>query len=317
MPVPHGKLIVCSSYCLILCIGDLVPDASFTQHFVIMYRIIFIIFLLSYSTTFAQQRTLENTVLVCQYHHTACRDTLTLRSVEDRMTLRIGENCSVFYSDNTYYADSLNTTPQGRRVWSELLLAAIKRGRPQERPGATTTSEYIYKNYPKNKITTRTLLLTSYVTFNEPYETQAWQLADSTKLIAGYVCRKATTSFRGRDYIAWYAEEIPIADGPWKFGGLPGLIMEVYDSTAAYRYRLIALHTTDLPPVELWDFSNGGYQPTTRRKYLQAMASIYFKGGGEQLISSLTDGLLGSDSQTARPILRYDFIERDYYSPKK
>ena len=30
---------------------------------------------------------------------------------------------------------------------------------------------------------------------------------DSTVL--GYTCHKATTRFRGRDYIAWYTEEIP------------------------------------------------------------------------------------------------------------
>ena len=57
-----------------------------------------------------------------------------------------------------------------------------------------------------------------------------WKLSKDEKAIGGVMCRKATGYFRGRDYIAWYAPEIPIRLGPWKFNGLPGLILEIYDT---------------------------------------------------------------------------------------
>ncbi len=55
-----------------------------------------------------------------------------------------------------------------------------------------------------------------------------WVLIKETKKLGGFECYKATCRFRGRDYIAWYAPEIAVPYGPWKFQGLPGLILEVY-----------------------------------------------------------------------------------------
>lgn len=49
----------------------------------------------------------------------------------------------------------------------------------------------------------------------------------STKKINDYTCYKATTSFRGRNYVAYYTEDIPLPYGPFKFKGLPGLILEI------------------------------------------------------------------------------------------
>ena len=60
---------------------------------------------------------------------------------------------------------------------------------------------------------------------------------DST--ILGYPCHKATTRFRGRDYVAWYTEEIPFPYGPFKFGGLPGLITCIYDTQREHIYTLV------------------------------------------------------------------------------
>lgn len=50
-----------------------------------------------------------------------------------------------------------------------------------------------------------------------------------TKKILGYDCKQLFVSFRGRDYEIFYAPDIAITDGPWKFQGAPGLILEVTD----------------------------------------------------------------------------------------
>ena len=57
-----------------------------------------------------------------------------------------------------------------------------------------------------------------------------------TKLIGKFNCFKATSSFRGRNYIIWYAEKIPIGFGLWKLFGAPGLILEAYDDTFTYKW---------------------------------------------------------------------------------
>lgn len=55
-----------------------------------------------------------------------------------------------------------------------------------------------------------------------------WErIENETKTILGYVCKKAKVKFRGTNLTAYYTEEIPYSFGPWKFDGLPGLILEI------------------------------------------------------------------------------------------
>jgi GLPGLI family protein len=69
----------------------------------------------------------------------------------------------------------------------------------------------------------------------------AWKLEDKQKEIGGLKCSKATANFRGRNYIAWYAPEVPTSAGPWKFNGLPGLIVSVKDETGEVSLSLVSL----------------------------------------------------------------------------
>lgn len=50
-----------------------------------------------------------------------------------------------------------------------------------------------------------------------------------SKKIDKYLCYKATAIFRGSNIVAYFTKEIPYPTGPYKFGGLPGLILEVYE----------------------------------------------------------------------------------------
>ncbi len=56
-----------------------------------------------------------------------------------------------------------------------------------------------------------------------------WEITSETKKIKEYTCYKATTTFRGNKYEAWFTPDIPLNVGPWKWYGLPGLIVEAYD----------------------------------------------------------------------------------------
>ena len=64
---------------------------------------------------------------------------------------------------------------------------------------------------------------------------------NETKKIGDYICKKATTTFRGRNYIAWYTLDFPTQFGPWKFNSLPGLILEVYDETDRFHWVVLKI----------------------------------------------------------------------------
>lgn len=61
----------------------------------------------------------------------------------------------------------------------------------------------------------------------EKFPTFDWKIGNETKEILGYQCKKATMTFRERNYIAWFTPKIPVSDEPWKFEGLPDLILEI------------------------------------------------------------------------------------------
>ncbi len=85
-----------------------------------------------------------------------------------------------------------------------------------------------------------------------------WNIGLESKRIGKNKCNKATTSFRGRNYIAWYASEIPCNFGPWKFSGLPGLIMSIEDETQTYSWQCISVKfpTNNRIEIEYTDFIN-------------------------------------------------------------
>jgi GLPGLI family protein len=67
-----------------------------------------------------------------------------------------------------------------------------------------------------------------------------WQISSEKEKIGVYNTQKATTEFGGRQWTAWFTPEIPIQDGPYKFSGLPGLIVKIEDAGQNYLWTLEA-----------------------------------------------------------------------------
>lgn len=66
-----------------------------------------------------------------------------------------------------------------------------------------------------------------------------WKLINETKIINSFVCKKAEVQYKGRDWTAWYSTDIPFPYGPYKFSGLPGLIVKITDKTGDYDFELV------------------------------------------------------------------------------
>lgn len=72
-----------------------------------------------------------------------------------------------------------------------------------------------------------------------------WQLQEGDTIVCEYICHKAVATFRGRTWTVWYTLDLPYSDGPWKFCGLPGLVLHAYDSEGSFRFNCIGIEKGD------------------------------------------------------------------------
>ena len=107
----------------------------------------------------------------------------------------------------------------------------------------------VYVGHPSaDKVTIHeTVLVTDYVTEDEK-KTINWQIDDDTLTIMGFLCQKATAKVRGREWIAWYTEEMPTTVGPWCLYGCPGLIVKA-EADGIHCFELQSLEQKAVPIV--------------------------------------------------------------------
>ncbi|AVR45971.1 GLPGLI family protein [Christiangramia fulva] len=98
----------------------------------------------------------------------------------------------------------------------------------------------IFKNYLENELILVEKVFKDKLKYKQALKVVDWDIQPETKEILGYKVQKATGAFAGRNYIVWFAPELPFPDGPYKFNGLPGLILEISDLKDDYHFRLTA-----------------------------------------------------------------------------
>ncbi|OOV29419.1 hypothetical protein BXU11_05890 [Flavobacterium sp. LM5] len=93
---------------------------------------------------------------------------------------------------------------------------------------ATIKDDFFYKNFIKDTLIYNEIISTKKVFVGEKSNLFEWQIKPiSDTLVFGFKCQKATTKFRGRTYEATFSSEIAPNGGPWKFDGLPGIIISI------------------------------------------------------------------------------------------
>ena len=182
---------------------------------------------ISNMTTKAQMRSGADTLKLDQVNY---RITYEVKQVNDttqtpyiyrqaQMRLDIGKNISYFYN-------------LSQLQWSEQVTQCM--------------NWQFLKNYPEKGKTMfqETFAMNTYQCI-EDTEIPDWQLVpDSSTAILNYPCQLAKANFKGRTWYAWYSEDIPISEGPWKLYGLPGLVLRAYD--AQHQFYLNANGMEDL-----------------------------------------------------------------------
>lgn len=153
------------------------------------------------------------------YEYQFKSDSLTKALTKENMILDINPDEIKFYPYFFAENDSINKLKNNNNSSWDDLLPVITRSR----------------NTNKN---------TSYVLLNDLFSVQTvdpinWKLSTETKKVGNYSLQKATTTFGGRNWTAWFNTEINLNEGPYKFRGLPGLIFEISDDRNNFSFSLV------------------------------------------------------------------------------
>lgn len=175
----------------------------------------------------ASAQTPDKAIWMVHYNFTHKADTSKdVKLYTEKFILLLGKNASVYRSLDK----QLNEEAMAADIASQVKASGNPHAVDLTLHGApvTTTDEY-YQYTADNKLYTEKKIINYYVT-EELMPVINWKVTKDTMSFAGQRCQKATAHFKGRDYMAWFSPDLPFRNGPWKLNGLPGLIVEAYDT---------------------------------------------------------------------------------------
>jgi GLPGLI family protein len=142
----------------------------------------------------------------------------------ENTVLFVGKTASAYRSYDGLVADQ-----QFKKAWAAAV-ASSPDGQPRiNRMGRGSRTRYF--QYPgEQKLLTEDYVMVNAYLIEGAMPTIDWKIGDDTATFGGLHCQKATGHFKGRDYIVWFAPDVPVHSGPWKLNGLPGVIVDARDS---------------------------------------------------------------------------------------
>lgn len=179
-----------------------------------------------------------------------------------KTVLQIGTKFIYFYPQSYRYIDSL------------LTLSAITGGLKIAPSAFLIPTGEIYQDLQRGItiVLQRIPAEKKYIAqYEEPTPKIEWQLTVDTITLMGYLCHKAYTTFRGRNWTAWFTTDIPVGAGPWKLQGLPGLILKAEESEGDYGFTCTEL-IQEIKPI-LW--YHWPYKEMTREKWQKIEQSYH------------------------------------------
>lgn len=152
--------------------------------------------------------------------------------------LDIRKEGSQFFSQKKFESDSL------RDDYFKKMRATGSKNFNYKGTDAGLVNYQVKKSYPDfNTVLSIAINRNNYTVKNE--KAMAWKIEQETKKIDKFNAQKATLDFGGRSWTAWFTQEIPFQEGPYKFSGLPGLILEMEDVTKTHQYKFLGIKNFD------------------------------------------------------------------------
>jgi len=189
-------------------------------------------------------------------------DSTNSESIQNEtMVLFIGDKISRFSSEGQYIADSIKEAYKDRERTQQSF------NEMRSKMPMSALNFYVFKKQNSAQVSFTEKIVKDNYRYIQDIDDLNWEILPETKEVAGFVAQKAKASFSGRDYTAWFTTEIPISEGPYKFRGLPGLILEISDNNDYYTFKLNGFK--ELNDEISIEFDPEDYLEVSRERFLQ------------------------------------------------
>lgn len=251
------------------------------------------------------------------YHYKFWRGSDGVVEKDTPFILLANRDFSKFYCPSTEYRDSLLSTPSGRakeRAMFDAAAAAYSQSRDRSAmDGVVYHSRlYVTKDFAKSVSTTYDEAgMGECGYYEEPFSEIDWVInEDSTKTVLGYQCVMASTDYHGRKWAVWFTPEIPLQDGPWKFCGLPGIVMEASEPSGQHRFSITGIESSTRT---IYPIFSSEYEKMGRKDMLRA--ERHYRENGNAMFKAATGFELGGgvDAPVTEESRKYDYLETDYH----
>lgn len=175
----------------------------------------------------------------------------------------------------------------------------------------------VFVNHPEGKITSQEMLYPYRYMTDEPLEIQDWTLMDGQDSICGYASLSATTKYHGFTWNVYYTEDVPASIGPWKLGGLPGLITKATDAKGIHTFTLYGFHQEDTPIIFTqyvnWIVPDGRGKFAAQRVDYQKMKASKFLAYKKKVLGN-SRYVKNPTYYAADPMETFGYVENSYNS---
>jgi GLPGLI family protein len=188
----------------------------------------------------------------CRYRLTYRPDSTDATTRTELTRLQLGSKLSRFETENALFLDSTLATTMATMGLAQQRgeTPTVKIDNPDRSRFSTFFRGVVFKVPAAQEVFLYDRIGATTYYYQEPAGPFAWAITPTTATVAGYACQRATASFGGRTWEAWFTRAVPIPDGPYKFYGLPGLIVKVADTRQQYVFELTQLRQL-APPVAI------------------------------------------------------------------
>lgn len=169
------------------------------------------------------------------YDYTFVKDTLDKSNIaKELMYLDISKDGSSFYSRDVFVADSIRFADFEKQIKTT---GSMRVTSSFSTNNQASVKDKVLKNYAKQEVILETKAGRDVFHVAEDRK-MVWKIFPEKMKIGEFEAQKATTTFAGREWTAFFAPELPFQDGPYKFYGLPGLIVQLEDAGKTHIFEL-------------------------------------------------------------------------------